>query len=661
MAFIDEFFKQRTLEIEYKAAAISAFLKKHGKAKTFEEAEQFANDEWGKLYNRSVLQTEAELYKRAASNVDNLGKFNKTQDPILYALATEIEYRRILTELNQNVDDVPEWLSSTTRQIREYMDYQASTLNYKDGTAGALMTLARGGGGVAGNVAKTLIMFPQTAVNELVRTTDLMMSIPTLVREQVGNIKQAGSISEWEKMTATTVSPTIRELMHPDIAVRSRARARLIFGALFTGSGVVYGGYKEATRGETVKEALGTEVTYKPGEMPKVEYPGVATGPTAPYSERITEAQRRLNLKPGAVGTFEVPVLSNLAAASQEAGAAFISLFRLIGFARNEMTAADKPGQFSEIGERIVKIADYMGSDDFTTPIKNALQNPQNIPAEIGRGMFSPMLGGTPLIGLMLEMASDHRYDPRTELGYFEGPEDESPLMRTFKIAGDKGRIKRSKEGLKVSSPVTRDFMRSILKYRGRDLLDAFDNPDPKNPEENRAVFDALVASGWAVESIPRLMSDPSYKSPNIGQIDLKKFKMADGRSAFEHVADYVAYGASKPVGTQETNAAELANPKAWIGGPKNKTLIQFMQDEFFAKLPEGWKAGDFDMSITARKDNAQLQRTKQQMDRLNGLLRARYEQALRLVLDKSEAEKAQDPNRLSLKTDFTNIQGASR
>jgi hypothetical protein len=669
MAFIDEFFKQRAFEIEYKAAAITAFLKKHGASKTFEEAEAFAAKEWNDIYNKSVLQTEAEIYKRAARNIDASGKFNKADDPVLYSMAVELEYRRVLTEMNQNVDDVPEWLSGTTRQIREFMDYQASTLDYKNNEAGALLKLSRGGGGVVGMAAKTLIMFPQTAVNELVKAGDLFITPMRLIG---GMPKVAGSVAEWEKVAANRVSPTMKELMHPDAAVRSRAKARMTFAGILVASGVGYGAYREGTKEDTVREVTGVGVREpSPEEAIKgqrlgVDLPEMPLGPASPYSERVTAAQQRLGTKPGTIGTVAIPVVGPVFAASTELGAALVGLGRLVGLGQNEMTAPDKPGQFSEIGERLVLIADYLGSDDFIDPIKNALKNPENIPAEMARGMFSPALGGTPLLGLIVEMAGDYKYDNRAELDYFEGPKDESPVQRMIKIAADKGRVKRTKEGLKVQSPMLRDFMRSILKYRGRDLLDAFgDGTDTQDPEANRAVFDGLVASGWAIESIPRLMSDPSYKSPNIGQIDLKKFKMADGRSAYEHIADFVAYGSKDFVGTQATNVAERNNPEGWIGGKFNKTLIQVMQDEFFAKLPPDWKASDFDLSLTARKDDAKYTRTKQQMDRLNLLLRSRYEVALRLIIDQSEVEKAEAAQkgitRKSLKSDFANIPGATR
>lgn len=666
IAFMDELFKQRYYGIEYRAALIAKALES-GKM-SFKQAEAYADKEWADLVNTSVLKTEAEMYRQAAEKVRANLNFDEKADPLTFAAAVELQFKADLEQMNNVVGDAPLWLKQTNAQIQEHLKYVAGSLDLDGTKAGLLAQMFKGNNGALDGILRTLVVFPQTVVNEILRVADLgaqgfMGGLRFARIQSVGldakRLNEMPDYKTWETKTAGYISHTSRELLHPDVAVRSRAEGRVAIAALLV-YGYIIKGAVDIAKGQpqTVKEGLpGVEVSTERGALGVEEpmVPQVRTG----GSKIIKQAAQTLEIEPGTIAGQRIPVITPVIGVAQElpttiatgVEAVFKGLEGLLGESADEAmdyesgssTAADR------FSESILKIADYIGATDVVETFSNFAEDPIGSTfSDVARRIVSLPFGGSALWGLFAEFGSDYKLGSRANAptGYMGAGKASFDNVRQF--LGGKGPIKRDRYGVRVKSGILNDLATTLLKYKGKS---EFDFGNGKSLESNRTLMAVLAANGYTIKPLLRDLNDPVAARSAPGSIDLKKHRMADGRTAYEHLADYFVMGTTK-----QLSVSQLRNesPVGGIGGANNQTLIEYLSANIDpTKLKE--------VNLRADKTDPAYAAAQESIKAINALITARQNAALELLFQQSDAEAAASPTRKSLRRDFPTLAGGVR
>lgn len=671
IATVDELFKQSIYAVEYKVARIEQIINKSQGTISFEQAVAKAEAEWNAIVDKTIMRTESELLKEAAAKVS--GVFNKSEDPFSFAAAVELEYRKMLGEMGDTMDPnstAPRFLTMANDQIKQHLRYVSGSLDLQDTKPGMLVQAAQSDNPIFRGVAKLGLVFPATVVNEILRIADLGLNAP-IQMIKIGAraagadtlrpiINAAGDASDWESKTSRWAFNTTRELYHPDAAVRSRAEGRVAFATFLVTLGIITSSRGEG-KPETVQEAVpGLDVQTDPttGKPVSVTKPFIGVAPTT-ASPTVNKAVRDLGIKPGSIGGINIPVISPVIATGQKIGDVLSAVLYWIQEAKDAALEDDQSGYLTageRLQESILNVAEATGGTDFAEQIVDAYTKPQNTAAEAGLRMLAVPAGGQSLWSKIAEFSSDYRYGSRGMAPVTYNPKTtvngtplELPqwLSVVSKVLGNRGPVKRDKNGIPVESDWTDDLFKIL--YRTDRTVKLNLGKDRRGVDANNTMFAVLAANGYITNPLMKDLTDPVSSRGAPGTVNLKEYRLADGRTAYEHLADYFVFGTKDIAGSD----IRKQNPPGMIGGPNNRTLIEYLEKKVDIT---GLKA----INLRANKTDPEYAKAKQFLKELNAAISERQAAALDLLLDQSDLEASQGKGR-SLRKDFVDIAGGTR
>ena len=578
IAFVDEIAKQTIYATEFKATFILQHLETNPNA-DWNTAVKLTEEAYSKFRLESFMINEATMYKKAAEKIKNLtdatgahiyprdAKGNM-QDPLTFAAAVERQYQADVLEMSNMLGtDAPQFLIDFNNKTLNYMNYQAATLNMDGTKAGALKELIDSKGvdnKVFRTVLQTLYLFPQTAVNELFRLSDLALS----------PFATAAGFKKYKPDAKVRKSSfySINELNSPDPLVRNRARGRLAVASILMAIGAVH----YSRRGnETVGEATGTEIEGGEVDLPILGTKGATSSPTAAAAEKILE-QRAGEFNLGPIQGLRLPIVSPLLAIGGLVG----RTGRLVADSwfekpvNDAMLSLEDPDSFKEI---IADFADQVGASDFIDPVKEAINRPEtgkNLAMEAVLRPIITAIGGPAFYGLLADVASPYQL---RAANFSQDKIIDDSGIGVFKFLGRKGNVKRNILGQKVKSDATRDLLRTLLKVPLQSDIE-INLPTRENDTTGRmkAMASLLAASGYPSPSIGKVVQDPDplRRGASPSTVDLTTIEMTDGRTAYDHVLDLFAYGSEADVSDDPTTKK---NPIAGIGGVKNETIEEYL------------------------------------------------------------------------------------